>query len=245
MSIFFLSLMTNLAILVSLLIRFSTRNKIFIKDEIVMFLISSIFSILFSAADIDNEKNLNWWCSPINEPMIPFILSLAYLLFTTFFFISLKLRIKSAKSSTQNESDDTLNESHENNLFGAGNESNSLHFVEIEKITSYIFAVWLILFIYTITQVAMVDSVVIGVYYMFGRSNSNTNLVLTPITTNSTSRESRRSFRESVRNSFQKIFTKIQVQVVQHQTVDSYSDCGDDGHVRLEIPTVCVSSSVS
>ncbi|KAF0481619.1 hypothetical protein F8M41_023537 [Gigaspora margarita] len=173
-SIFFLSLAMNLAILVSLIIRFSTRNKILIKDEVIMILLSTIFSVLYAVMDIGNEKNVNWWCSPINDPIIPFILSLVYFLLFGFFIISLKIHIKNATTQTK-EFENTPNESPKNSLVDSENESERLQITEIKKITSYISMIWVqvfVMFIYTITQLARINSMFIGIYYIFGLSIS-------------------------------------------------------------------------
>ncbi|RIB10471.1 hypothetical protein C2G38_185834 [Gigaspora rosea] len=174
MSIFFLSLAINLTMLVSLIIRFSTRKNILIKDEIIMILLSTIFSILYAVMDIGNEKNVNWWCSPINEPIIPFILSIIYFIIFGFFIISLKIQIKNAIQTREFEN--TPNKSPENNLVDSENESERLQVTEIKKITSYISIIWVqvfVMFIYTITQLARADSMFIGVYYIFGLSISD------------------------------------------------------------------------
>ncbi|CAG8751201.1 19393_t:CDS:2, partial [Gigaspora margarita] len=221
-------------------------------DEVIMILLSTIFSVLYAVMDIGNEKNVNWWCSPINYPIIPFILSLVYFLLFGFFIISLKIHIKNATTQIK-EFENTPNESPKNSLVDSENESERLSISGI-----------LILFQYiryeSLTHGQKIPKFVINQAptknandspinttkdWFLGQFHSNKNLTFSPINSSfSSSRESYNSFRDSFRDSFQKLklpFTKIQVQVVQHQiseSSDSYSDSSSDGHFRLEIPTI-------
>ncbi|CAG8714496.1 23614_t:CDS:2 [Cetraspora pellucida] len=120
-----------------------------------------MFSIFYAVTFIDKDETENWWCSSLSDQIVPLILSLAHFLFITLFLISLKLRIKSIKRSTQCN-DDSLE-----------SESQRLRFVETEKITSYVFMIWvqlLFLIIYLIAQFTMANSVATGVYYTFALS---------------------------------------------------------------------------
>ncbi|CAG8496234.1 12831_t:CDS:2 [Gigaspora rosea] len=122
--------------------------------------------------DIGNEKNVNWWCSPINEPIIPFILSIIYFIIFGFFIISLKIQIKNAIQTREFEN--TPNKSPENNLVDSENESERLQVTEIKKITSYISIIWVqfVMFIYTITQLARADSIDILILFQYIRYES-------------------------------------------------------------------------
>ncbi|CAG8524754.1 4086_t:CDS:2, partial [Racocetra persica] len=243
-----------------------TKSQIMVKDEIIMFLISIVFSIFYAVADIGKDKDENWWYVFVG---LPLIISLSYILLITLFLLSFILRIKNIKKSTQN------NESLES-------ESKRLKVVETEKIASYVFMIW-------------INSVAIGVYYIFafsvggvliliqyirneslmhkpnqlnipklvvdhapnedpdvsqtnstncffGLFHSNKDSSLLSASNSLSPRESfRHSFRDSFRDSFINMklpFTKIQIQVVQHQTSDFSDNITNDNHVHLETPAI-------